>query len=128
MIKAINIEQELAKLKFLEGRTPQTTDDDLATAFTTLSSYDTGGVFTGSYSGDSPWERHTMGDEMVHILKGQTEMTILSDVGQQILHLKEGMLIIVPKGLWHRFHAPDGVTVLSITPQPTEHSTQVDPR
>jgi hypothetical protein len=38
------------------------------------------------------------------------------------------MLAVVPQGAWHRFHAPDGVTVLTATPQPTEHSFAEDPR
>ncbi len=37
------------------------------------------------------------------------------------------MLIVVPQGHWHRFEAPDGVTVLSATPQPTEHTVAPDP-
>jgi mannose-6-phosphate isomerase-like protein (cupin superfamily) len=39
-----------------------------------------------------------------------------------------GMLIVVPQGHWHRFHAPDGVTVLTATPQPTDHTAAADPR
>ncbi len=30
-------------------------------------------------------------------------------------------LIVVPALTWHRFDTPDGVRVLTITPQPTEH-------
>ncbi len=42
--------------------------------------------------------------------------------------LKAGMLTVVPQGCWHRFHAPHGVTLLTVTPQPTDHSTAEDPR
>lgn len=128
VIKAINIKEELAKLTFLEGRTPFTTDKELSEAFTTLSQCDMGGVFTGHYSGESSWERHMSADELVHILKGNTDLTILTADDEKVFQLQEGMIIIVPKGLWHRFCAPHGVTVLSVTPQPTEHSTQDDPR
>lgn len=38
------------------------------------------------------------------------------------------MVIVVPQGHWHRFDAPDGVTVLSATPQPTDHTAVADPR
>ena len=43
-------------------------------------------------------------------------------------NLTAGMLIVVPQGCWHRFQAPDGVTVLSATPQPTDHSIAENPR
>lgn len=33
----------------------------------------------------------------------------------------------VPRGCWHPFQAPDGVTVLTATPLPTDHSA-TDPR
>jgi mannose-6-phosphate isomerase-like protein (cupin superfamily) len=41
--------------------------------------------------------------------------------------MKAGMLAVVPRGRWHRFQAPDGVTLLTATPQPTDHSTAEDP-
>ena len=31
------------------------------------------------------------------------------------------LIVIVPQGVWHHFDAPDGVTLLTATPQPTEH-------
>ena len=37
------------------------------------------------------------------------------------------MLTVVPKGCWHRFEAPEGVTVMTATPLPTEHSVE-DPK
>jgi mannose-6-phosphate isomerase-like protein (cupin superfamily) len=52
----------------------------------------------------------------------------MTEDGPQSVPLSKGMLIVVPEGRWHRFEAPDGVTVLSATPQPTEHTTAADPR
>lgn len=127
-IKTANIEAELSKLTVLEGRTPDTTDEEMEGTFATLAPFDTGGVFTGSFQGDSPWERHTQGDEFVQILKGKAELTIMTDEGEQTLAVSAGMVTVVPKGLWHCFHAPDGVTVLTVTPHPTDHSSAKDPR
>ena len=31
------------------------------------------------------------------------------------------MFIIIPQNTWHQFNAPDGVTLMTTTPQPTEH-------
>ncbi|MEK9725081.1 MAG: hypothetical protein VW405_16580, partial [Rhodospirillaceae bacterium] len=41
--------------------------------------------------------------------------------------LTAGMLVIVPAGVWRSFHAPDGVTLMTVTPQPTEHTEADDP-
>lgn len=86
-----------------------------------------GAIFTGRFSGDSDWERHRGGDELVHILASATTLTILSDTGPQRIELTAGMLIVVPRGHWHRFHAPDGVMVLTATPQPTDHTVAENP-
>ncbi len=126
-INVANIEEELSKLTPLEGRTAHTPEEQSDAAFATLAPFDTGGVFTGSFSGESPWERHTGGDELVHILKGETELVIRTDDGDQVLDLKGGMVTVVPKGLWHRFIAPKGVTVLTATPHPTDHSSKMNP-
>ena len=41
--------------------------------------------------------------------------------GPQDLEMTGGMLTVVPQGAWHRFQAPEGVTLMTATPQPTEH-------
>ena len=128
MVKAVHIETELARLPVLRGRTPDTPLEEEDEAFATLAEIGEGGVFAGSFEGDSPWERHPKGDELVHILAGETRLTLLTDEGPQVLVMTAGMLTVVPRGCWHRFHAPAGVTVLTVTPQPTDHSTAEDPR
>ena len=32
--------------------------------------------------------------------------------------------VVVPQGTWHRFETPESVLVMSVTPQPTDHSTE----
>jgi hypothetical protein len=36
-------------------------------------------VGVGSFSGRPPWELHTHGDELLHILAGESELTMLED-------------------------------------------------
>ena len=127
-VKAVDIEAELATLPVLHGSNPETATDKAAEAFATLAAFRDGSVFAGRFLGESPWERHPKGDELVHILSGETTLTILTDDGPQVLEMKAGMLTVVPRGCWHRFRAPDGVTVLTATPLPTDHSTAEDPR
>lgn len=128
MIKAVDIKAELASVSVLRGRSRHTTAAESKAAFAVLAPFRDGGIFAGSFSGESPWERHQQGDELVHVLAGAATLTIMTAEGPQSFALTAGMLIVVPQGHWHRFHAPDQVTVLSATPQPTEHTTAADPR
>jgi uncharacterized cupin superfamily protein len=89
MPKVVDIEQDLNKLYFFQGRSMETTPAQESAAFTKLADYRDGGVFAGGFSGESSWERHQNGDELVHILDGSTRLTI--------------------------------------TPQPTDHTTVDDP-
>jgi mannose-6-phosphate isomerase-like protein (cupin superfamily) len=128
MIKAVDIKAELAGRPVLCGRTTDTPADDAKAAFAVLAPFRDGSIFAGSFSRETPWERHQKGDELVHILDGAATLTVMTDGGPQSFEMTAGMLVVVPRGHWHRFHAPDGVTVLSATPQPTDHTVAADPR
>lgn len=128
MPKAVDIHAALAELPVLMGRTPHTSEDEAGASFATLASFGDGGVYAGTFQGRSPWERHPSGDEIVHILNGRATVTVLDGDVRHELEMSAGMLTVVPKGCWHRFDAPDGVTVMTATPPPTEHSSEDDPR
>jgi mannose-6-phosphate isomerase-like protein (cupin superfamily) len=128
MLRAVDIKAELAGRPVLRGRDQDTTEAEAKGAFAVLAPFRDGSIFAGSFSGESPWERHRKGDELVHILDGAATLTIMTDTGPQSFAMTAGMLIVVPQGHWHRFHAPDGVTVLTATPQPTDHTAAADPR
>jgi mannose-6-phosphate isomerase-like protein (cupin superfamily) len=128
MIRAVDIKAELAGRPVLRGRDQDTTEAEAKGAFAVLAPFRDGSIFAGSFSGDSPWERHRKGDELVHILDGAATLTIMTDTGPQSFAMTAGMLIVVPRGHWHRFRGPDRVTVLSATPQPTDHTAVEDPR
>ena len=127
-LRAVDIKAELAGRPVLRGRDQDTTEAEAKGAFAVLAPFRDGSIFAGSFSGESPWERHRKGDELVHILDGAATLTIMTDTGPQSFAMTAGMLIVVPQGHWHRFHAPDGVTVLTATPQPTDHTAAADPR
>ena len=125
MLEAVDIKAALAGLPVFDGRTPES---NVSAAFAVLGAFRDGKIFAGTFSGDSDWERHRQGDELVQILDGATTLTIMTDSGPQSFALSAGMLIVVPQGHWHRFHAPGRVTVLTATPQPTDHTRGADPR
>jgi len=131
MPKAVAVSDAIAPLPVLRNRRPETPGPEggpeADAAFATLAETRNGGVFAGSFEGESPWERHVNGDELVHVLDGETRLTILTGDDRTVLEMKAGMVTVVPQGCWHKFLAPAGVTVLTMTPQPTEHSTADDP-
>jgi quercetin dioxygenase-like cupin family protein len=125
MTTAIDLKAEFSDLTMLVGRTPRTPDADREKAFARLASYRDGAVFAGKFAGTSAWERHPRGDEIVHIIDGATTLHLLTGQGRESLALTAGMMVVVPQNIWHQFEAPDGVCVMTTTPQPTEH-LQVD--
>ena len=64
----------------------------------------------------------------MQILDGATTLTIMTNDGPQSFTMSAGMLIVVPQGHWHRFQGKGLVTVLTATPQPTDHTFAEDPR
>jgi quercetin dioxygenase-like cupin family protein len=121
VITILNAKAEIAKLKTLRGRTPTTPEPERKGAFAKLAEYRDGGIFTAKFAGRGPWERHQTGDELVQIVDGATTMHLMTEDGPQTLALTAGMIVIVPRGIWHHFDSPEGVTLLTATPQPTEH-------
>lgn len=125
MTAIIDIEATLGTVTFLEGRTrfSRTTG-----TFARAAEYRDGAIFIGGFSGISQWERHPKGDELVQILKGSVILALRTQDGREERHeLKAGMIAVVPQNAWHQFTAPDGVTLMTTTPQPTVHIEDAEP-
>jgi mannose-6-phosphate isomerase-like protein (cupin superfamily) len=123
MLTILDMNAEFAKLKMLRGRTPETPEADRAGAFARLAPYRDSAINAAKFSGEGPWERHPNGDELVQVVDGSTILHIMTEDGPQSYTLGAGMLVIVPQGAWHRFHSPEGVSLVTATPKPTEHLT-----
>ncbi len=130
MIAIVDLKAELAKLRMLRGRTPETPAAEREGAFAKLAPIRDGNIFLAKFSGNGAWERHPRGDELVQIVEGSTILHLMTADGPQSVKLTAGMVAIVPQGTWHRFAAPDGVSLMTATPQPTQHLTVAidDPR
>jgi mannose-6-phosphate isomerase-like protein (cupin superfamily) len=77
----------------------------------------------GSFSGRPPWERHSGGDELLLVLAGETELTVLEGGTRVSRVMGAGALVVVPQGCWHNNDAPSGVTMFYATPtEGNEHS------
>jgi len=121
MIPVIDLKAEFARLTMLKGRTPTSSDAERASAFGRVAPYRDGAIFTAKFAGTSAWERHPRGDEIVQIVDGATTLHLITAEGRQSVTLRAGMMVVVPQNAWHQFEAPDGVCVMTATPQPTEH-------
>jgi mannose-6-phosphate isomerase-like protein (cupin superfamily) len=125
MVTIVDLNGTVAKMPMLRGRRPETTEAERqqSGAFVRLAPFRDGNIFTAKFSGNAAWERHPNGDELVQIVDGATTLHIMTEDGPQSFTLTAGMVAIVPQNAWHRFEAPDGVSIVTATPQPTEHLT-----
>jgi quercetin dioxygenase-like cupin family protein len=125
MTTILDLEGTIGKMPMMQGRRPESTEAERKASggFVTLAPYRDGNIFSAKFSGDAAWERHPNGDEFVQVVEGATTLYLMTDDGLESHALKAGMVAIVPQNTWHRFHAPDGVALITATPKPTEHLT-----
>ena len=81
----------------------------------------------GSFIGRPPWERHNGGDELLFVLGGESELTMLDDGVWTSRVIKAGTLVVVPRGCWHNNNASSGVTMLYMTPTEGNERSWNDP-
>jgi mannose-6-phosphate isomerase-like protein (cupin superfamily) len=70
----------------------------------------TGGV--AAVRGRPPWEFHGNGDELLFILEGESELTVVEDGETVSRTLGPGQLAIVPKGHWHFNNKAIGISTM----------------
>jgi mannose-6-phosphate isomerase-like protein (cupin superfamily) len=116
----IDLGAELAKLTMFRGRTPQSTMADRRGSAARLAPYRDGALFATKFAGKGHWESHLAGDELIYVLDGSARLEIVSGDGPQSFALGAGMVAVIPQGTWHRFHASEGVTLMTATPSPSE--------
>jgi mannose-6-phosphate isomerase-like protein (cupin superfamily) len=93
--------------------TANTTAEEAAVAFPQLASFDKGWVTVGRFSGQTPWECHPESDELLHVLDGELEVTLLTEEESVQVTVAAGSVFVVPRGLWHRQLARSTVTLFA---------------
>lgn len=116
----IDVTAELAKLTMFRGRTPQSTMADRKGSAARLAPYRDGMLGISKFAGKGHWEAHPAGDELIYIIDGTATLEVVGEDGRQSLALRTGMIAINRQGTWHRFSSTDGVTLLAVTPSPSE--------
>src|SRR4051795_752873 len=129
MLAITDLNAEFAKLNILRGRTPQTTaaEREESRALARLTPYRDSTIFIAKFAGSGTWERHPKGDEIVQIIDGTTTLHIFSNGHSEAFNLSAGAFSIIPQGEWHRFESADGVSLMTVTPQPSDFTTVDDP-
>lgn len=116
----IDLNAELAKLTLFRGRTPQSTMADRKDSTARLAPYRDGTLSITKFAGKGHWESHLAGEELIYIVDGTATLEQFGEDGPQSFALRPGMIAINPQGVWHRFSSTDGVTLLAVTPSPSE--------
>lgn len=109
--------------------TSDTTGDDANAAVRNVAKIGNLTLGVMSYTGQTPWERHPEGDELLLAIDGEVEVTTLTDDGPVTRKLRAGEAFVCRQGLWHRQFAQKSVSMLYGTPIDTsENSLADDPR
>jgi hypothetical protein len=63
-------------------------------------------------------------DELVMALGGNTILILLEERTERRIELSANDIAVVLRNTWHRFENSRHLEVLTVTPQPTDHSVQ----
>ena len=94
------------------------TPESFRAAFCELGKVDRGSASVGLWHGQTPWEYHQEGDEFLLGLEGNETLTLLIDDTAKAYQLDKDSVFIVPAKVWHRSHAEQPVTLLSVLASP----------
>ena len=94
-----------------------------------IGTFDFHGCICGvaSFTGQPPWEFHA-DDELLHVLDGESELTVLENGAEEKRLLHAGDMVLIPRNRWHRNRAATGVTMLFMTPREGGRHSWSDPR
>jgi hypothetical protein len=90
VLTILDLNAEMAKLKMLRGRTPETPEADRKGAFARLAPYRDSAISVAKFSGEGPWERHINGDEIVQVVDGAATLHVMFDEGPNPLRSRRG--------------------------------------
>ena len=63
-------------------------------------------------------EMHPDGDELVYVISGEVELILEHAGTEQVVELRAGQGLIVPRGVWHRVNVRKASQSLYVTPGP----------
>lgn len=79
------------------------------------------------FSGQTAWERHPGGDEILFLLEGETELTQLTPEGEVRKTARKGDVVQIPAGIWHSQRTLSPVRLLFLTVGADSESSATTP-
>ena len=85
MVKIYNVHKAIENLTPIINRGENTPEEVVVSGFEILGRGDfhNAAINLGTFNGDAGWERHVQGDEIVHIVAGETAIQLLVDGERQ---------------------------------------------
>jgi mannose-6-phosphate isomerase-like protein (cupin superfamily) len=111
---SLNLKTVLKGLREVDLDHPATTFADVRAATARLGKFDDGVVSVSRLSGQSPWERHTKGEELFYVLAGHISFTLLTKSVRRTVAVPKGAAFIIPRNVWHRSKSRRGTSVLVV--------------
>lgn len=123
--RAINMAAELRNLEGMKGRTPETGHNALeGTAFGPTFPYRDGFISTVKFSGTSSWEKHES-EEILLVAEGDGYLHLIDEDGFVVPRsLSTNLMVVVPGECWHQIESEGGITLITVSPQPTLHQAE----
>ena len=69
-----------------------------------------------SFEGETGWECHPAGDELLYYLEGEAQIRLITETGEVTRTVRKGDVAQIPKGLWHTQRTISPVRLFFITP------------
>jgi mannose-6-phosphate isomerase-like protein (cupin superfamily) len=128
-MKVYDVKMTLSEAPTLDLAASDATRDQVASTLRRFGELDKYSIAGRRFRGTSPWELHPHEDELLYIVEGEMEVTLLGEEGRTTVTLGPGCLFVVPKGTWHQQSAIDTVMSWGVT---ATHADQIsfadDPR
>jgi quercetin dioxygenase-like cupin family protein len=80
VIAVLDLKAELGKLVSF-ARTATSPETERKKGIARLTAYRDGAIFASKFKGTGGWERHPNGDELVHVVEGETMLCLMAEDG-----------------------------------------------
>ena len=128
-MKVYDVKATLSEAPTLDLTASDTTRDQVTSTVRRFGDLDKYSIAGRRFRGTSPWELHPQEDELLYIVDGEMEVTLLGEEGSTTVTLGPGCLFVVPKATWHQQYARETVMSWGVT---ATHADQIsfadDPR
>lgn len=114
-MNVFTVDQLIRQLPAVEV-SPDIDADTAMRCMQVLGSFNGSAMGLVSFSGQTGWECHPAGDELLYYLEGEAEICLITEGDDIRRMVKKGDVVQIPKGLWHSQRTLSPVRLFFITP------------